>query len=209
MKKLESIEFDLSNFKIKLQFHGSEKPLVVYFDTPSRRFHFSVISLIVYEMKKKGQADFIHIRRHKDLLQRLDEGLSGKHASKNAESMWAKINMTWRHRLPDLETAACFKILDRNLIPPFEKGGKYRYECPDIECDIWANLFNYDENNKWRLKFSGDLAAIDLNAVTLSNGQLEGEAAWNAFLDRLNIGSGKESAPKKMMTKRERGEKSR
>jgi hypothetical protein len=138
MEKLESIEFDLSDFKIKFQFHGRKEPLVVYFDTPSRRFHFSVIALIVHEMKNQSQADFIHNRIHKDVLQRLDKGLSGKHASKNPESMWAKINMAWRH-LPDLEAAACFKDMDLDLIPPFEKGGKYRYECPDIECDIWTN----------------------------------------------------------------------
>jgi hypothetical protein len=87
---------------------AAKEPLVVHFDTPSRRFHFSVIALIVHEMKKKGQLDYIHIQRHKDVLQRLDQGLSGKHASKNVESMWAKINMAWRHRLPDLETARLF-----------------------------------------------------------------------------------------------------
>jgi adenylate cyclase len=202
MKKLESIEFDLSDFKIKLQFHGSKEPLVVYFDTPSRRFHFSVVALIVHEMKKNGQSDYIHIRRHKDVLQMLDQGLSGKYASKNVESMWAKINMAWRHRLPDLETAACFKILNRDQIPPFEKGGKYRYECSDIECDIWANLFSYDENNKWRLKFSGDSAGVDLNGITLSNGELNGDAAWDAYLKRLNIASGKKSTPKKTVVTR-------
>jgi TolB-like protein len=179
-----------------------KEPLVVHFDTPSRRFHFSVIALIVHEMKKKGQSDYIHIQRHKDVLQRLDQGLSGKHASKNVESMWAKINMAWRHRLPDLETAACFKILDRDLIPPFEKGGKYRYECSDTDCDIWANLFSYDENNKWRLKFSGDSAGVDLNGITLSNGQLNGDAAWDAYLKRLNIASRKKSTPKKTVVTR-------
>jgi adenylate cyclase len=202
MKKLESIQFDLSDFKIKIQFHGVKEPLVVHFDTPSRRFHFSVVALIVHEMKKKGKSDYIHIQRHKDVLQRLDQGLSGKHASKNVESMWAKINMAWRHRLPDLETAACFKILDRDLIPPFEKGGKYRYECPEIECDIWANLFSYDENNKWRFKFSVDPAVVDFNAITLSNGHLKGDAAWEAFLDRLPISPGKKSVPKKIVATR-------
>jgi adenylate cyclase len=202
MKKLESIQFDLSDFKIKLQFHGSKEPLVVYFDTPSRRFHFSVVALIVHEMKKNGQSEYIHIRRHKDVLQMLDQGLSGKYASKNVESMWAKINMAWRHRLPDLETAACFNILNRDQIPPFEKGGKYRYECSDIECDIWANLFSYDENNKWRLKFSGDSAGVDLNGITLSNGELNGDAAWDAYLKRLNIASGKKSTPKKTVVTR-------
>ena len=197
MNKLESIEFDLFNFKITLQIHGSRDPLVVQFDTPSRRFHFSVIALIVHEMKKKGQPDFIHIRKYKDILQRFDQALSGTHKSKNLEGMWAKINMAWRHRLPDLETAACFKILDRDLIPPCEKGGKYRYNCSDAECDIWANLFSYDENNKWRFNFSGFSGLINFNDISLSHGNLEGDTAWKAFLDRSNIESGSGSVPKK------------
>ncbi len=195
MNKLESIEFDLSSFKISLQFHGSQDPLVVHFDTPSRRFHFSVIALIVHEMKQKDRPDFIHIRKYKDVLQRLDQGLSGAHKSKNLEGMWAKINMAWRHRLPDLETAACFKILDRDLVPPYGKGGKYRYECPDAECDAWANLFSYDENNKWRFKFVSDSEVLDFNAITLCQGQLKGDAAWKAFLDRLNIEPESDSIP--------------
>ena len=197
MKKLESIEFDLSDYKITLQFHDGRDPLVAHFDTPSRRFHFSVIALTTHEMKKKAQPGFIYIRRYQDLLQRLDQGLSGKHASKNVEGMWAKIKMAWRHRLPDLEAAALFKILDRDLIPPYEKGGKYRYECSDDQCDIWTSLFGYDENNTWRFSFAGDSAVVDFNAVSLSHGQLKDNAAWKAFLDRLSIDSKIDSAPKK------------
>jgi TolB-like protein/Tfp pilus assembly protein PilF len=197
MKKLESIDFDLSDYKITLQFHDSRDPLVVHFDTPSRRFYFSVIALIAHEMKNKDQPDFIYIRRYQNLLQRLDQGLSGKHASKNVEGMWAKIKMAWRHRLSDLEAATLFKILDRDLIPPYEKGGKYRYECPDDQCDIWTSLFGYDENNTWRFSFAGDSAVVDYNALSLSLGQLKDNAAWKAFLDRLSIESKIDSVPKK------------
>lgn len=192
MKKLESIDCDLSDYKISLHFHDSRDPLVVHFDTPSRRFHFSVIALIIHEMKKKNQPDFIYIRRFQDLLQRLDQRLSGKNASKNTEGMWAKINMAWRHRLPDLEAGALFKILNRDLIPPYEKGGKYRYECPDEQCDIWTSLFGYDENNKWRYRFAIDSTAVDFNAFSLSLGALKDGAAWNAFLARLNIDAASE-----------------
>ena len=96
MSKFESIEFDLSSFKITLLFHGSKDPLVVYFDTPSRRFHFSVIALIVHEMKQKGQPEFVHIRKYKNVLQRLDQGLSGTHKSKNLEGM---MNVNYNSRL--------------------------------------------------------------------------------------------------------------
>ena len=55
MEKLESIQCDLAENKITLQFHGINPPLVVHFDTPSRRFYFSIIALIIAEMKKQGR----------------------------------------------------------------------------------------------------------------------------------------------------------
>ncbi|MGA9538564.1 MAG: hypothetical protein WBR24_21890, partial [Desulfobacterales bacterium] len=152
MEKLESIQCDLAENKITLQFHGINPPLVVHFDTPSRRFYFSIIALIIAEMKKLGRPGFVHMHRHQDILSRLDRSLSGKNASKHVEGMWAKIKMAWRHRLPDLESAALFKVLDRDLISPYEKGGKFRYQCSEAECDAWSSLFGYDENNTWRFK---------------------------------------------------------
>ena len=187
MEKLETIQCDLDTFKITLEFHNSKPPLVVHFDTPSRRFYFSTIALIVSEMKKQDRLGFIHIHRLQEILTRLDQALSGKNASKNVEGMWAKINMAWRHRLPDLESAALFKILDRDLIPPYEKGGKYRYDCSEVECDAWASLFGYDENNKWRFKFAYDTASIGLNDVSLKMGDLNEAEAWEQFIDRLDI----------------------
>ena len=187
MEKLETIEFDLGVYKILLQFHGKKEPLVIHFDTPSRRFYFSIIALIINEMKKQGKPGFIHIHKHQNILKLLDKSLSGKHASKHVDGMWAKINMAWRHRLPDLETAALFKVLDRDLISPYEKGGKYRYECSDVECDTWANLFGYDENNKWRFKFAIDSASISLNDISVTLGDLRDNLAWKEFVKSLSI----------------------
>jgi len=187
MEKLETIEFDLGVYKILLQFHGKKEPLVIHFDTPSRRFYFSIITLIINEMKKQGKPGFIHIHKHQNILKLLDKSLSGKHASKHVDGMWAKINMAWRHRLPDLETAALFKVLDRDLISPYEKGGKYRYECSDVECDTWANLFGYDENNKWRFKFAIDSASISLNDISVTLGDLRDNSAWKEFVKSLSI----------------------
>ena len=187
MIKLSTIECDLSAYKITLQLRGQNEPLIVHFDTPSRRFHFSVIALVINEMKKKGRPEYIHIRKYQKLLEQLDKGLSGKNASNHVESMWAKINMAWRHRLPDLEAAALFKVLDRNLMPPYEKGGKYRYQCSEVECDAWANLFSYDENNKWRFKFDIESAPIRLDNIEVSFGDLKGDEAWDAFLSRLSV----------------------
>jgi adenylate cyclase len=187
MEKLKTIEIDLNVYKIILQFHGRKEPLVVHFDTPSRRFYFSVIALIINEMKMQCKPGFIHIHKYKKELKLLDESLSGKHASKHMDGMLGKIRMAWRHRLPDLETATLFKVLDRDLIPPYEKGGKYRYDCSDDECDIWANLFGYDENNKWRFKFAIDSASISLNDISVTLGDLRDNSAWQEFEKSLSI----------------------
>ena len=190
MEKLETIKFDLVEYRITLQFPGGKAPLVVHFDTPSRRFYFSVIALIITEMKKRGRPEFIHIRRHQKILTQLDQYLSGKNASKHPEGMWAKINMAWRHRLPDLESAALFKVLDRDLISPYEKGGKYRYQCSEAECDAWASLFSYHEDNKWRYKFAFDSASVGLDEISLTLGDLRDSSAWEEFINRLDITPG-------------------
>lgn len=75
MEKLETIEFDLGLYKILLHFHGKKEPLVIHFDTPSRRFYFSIITLIINEMKKQGKPGFIHIRKHQNILKLLDISL--------------------------------------------------------------------------------------------------------------------------------------
>jgi adenylate cyclase len=186
MKRLEKIKFDLDEYKIILQFHGNKQPLIIHFDTPSRRFYFSVIALIVNEMKKLGDTQYIQLQKYKKQLKLLDDSISGRHASKNMEGMLAKIRVAWRNRLPNLETAPLFKILDRNLIPPYEKGGKFRYECSDLECDIWANLFSYDDNNTWRFRFAVDSVSITLNDTIFSLGHLKGDTAWNEFLVRVS-----------------------
>ena len=187
MAKLEKINLDLETYKVLLKFHSNKESLSIHFDTPSRRFYFALIALIVTEMKNLSKPGFIHIRKHEKTLKLLDKSLAGQHVSKSAEDMWIKIRKAWRERLPDLETAAFFKILDRNLIPPYEKGGKYRYDCSDDECDIWANLFGYDENNKWRFKFAIDSASISLNDISVILGNLRDNSAWKEFVKRLSM----------------------
>ena len=187
MGKLSGVELDLDGYKILLQFSGRKEPLVIHFDTPSRRFYFSLIALIVSEMKKQPEPGFIYIRKYENILRQLDIALSGKHTSKDVEKIWVKINIAWRHRLPDLEEAALFKVLDRKRISPYEKGGKYRYKCSDVECDTWANLFGYDENNKWRLKFAVDSIPLSLNNISITLGDLKDKFAWQAFVKSLRI----------------------
>ena len=184
--KLQKIELDLETYKVLLHFQDQEEPLLLHFDTPSRRFYFSLIALVVAEMKNLGKPGFIHIRKHEKILRLLDNSLAGQHASKTVDGMWGKINQAWHHRLPDLEKAAHFKVLERELIPPHEKGGKYRYECSDEECDTWASLFAYDETNKWRFKFAVDSASLSLNDISLILGGLRDNSAWQVFVKRLS-----------------------
>ena len=187
MDKLGIIQCDLLDYKITLQIHGQKTPLVIHFDTPSRKFYFSLISLLITEMKKQEAPGFVHIHRHQDILTLLDKTLSGKNASKNVDGMWAKINMAWRHRLPDLESASLFKVIDRELIPPYEKGGKYRYQCSEIECDIWASLFSYDDTNKWRLRFASDSDYVDFNDISVTLGDFRDKSAWDEYINRLTV----------------------
>jgi TolB-like protein len=184
--RLENIKLDLDTYKVLLHFQNHKDPLVIHFDKPARRFYFSLIALVVTEMKKKGKPDFIHIRKHEKTLKLLDNSLAGPNASKTVKGMWDKIRKAWRHRLPGLETAILFKVLDRNLISPYEKEGKYRYECSDDECDTWANLFGYDESNPWRFKFAIDSASLNLNDISLTLGDLQDNAAWQEFMKRLS-----------------------
>ncbi len=186
MEKAETIQCDLAEYKITLEFPGSKAPLVVHFDTPSRRFYFSIIALIITETKKQGRPGFVHMHRHQNVLALLDKSLSGKNASEHVEGLWAKIKMAWRNRLPDLESAALFKVLDRALISPYEKGGKFRYDCSEEECDVWAALFSYDENNTWRFKFAFDAAFVGLNDISVTLGNLRDNSAWEEFVNRLS-----------------------
>lgn len=185
MAELDKIELDLSTYKITVRDRISQTPLVLHFDKPSRKFYFSLIALIVHEMKSKNKLSYIHIRKHENILKQLDNLLSGQNASETIEGLWDKIRIAWRHRLPDLESGIHFKILNREYIPPYEKGGKYRYKCTDEEGDIWANLFQYDEKNTWRFKFAIDSALLDLDDIQLTFGKFKDSDAWKAFIDHL------------------------
>ena len=100
--KLDKIELDLATHKILLYFRDQEDPLVIFFDTPARKFYFSLIALVVTEMKALGKPEFVHIRKHRKTLRLLDHSLAGQHASKTEDGMWGKIDQAWQHRLPAL-----------------------------------------------------------------------------------------------------------
>ena len=183
---LDKILLDLNAFKILLFFQNRKEPLALHFDRPSRRFYFSLIALITIEMKNKNAIGFVHVRKHEQLIRWLDKLLAAQYASRTVDRMWEKIRTTWHYTLPDLETAANFKILDKDLLPPYEKGGKYRYNCSEEESDIWANLFATDESNPWKLKFAVDSASLRLDDIHLTLDNLTDGDAWKEFIARLS-----------------------
>ena len=138
-------------------------------------------------MKNLNKPGFIHIRKHEKILKMLDDSLAGEKASKNVEGMWDKIRKAWRYSLPDLETGNHFKIVGRDLIRPYERGGKYRYDCSDEECDTWATLFECDENNPWRFKFAIDLVSLSLNDISIISGGLRDNTAWQEYIKTLSM----------------------
>ena len=205
MKRLDKIKIDLSDYKIHLRFQNGVDPLVIHFDTPSRRFYFALIALVAIETKKLQKPGFVYIRKHENTLMALDRSLAGSYASRRIEDMWGKIRKAWRNKLPDLEGAASFKILNRKLTPPFEQGGKYRYACSEDESDIWANLFQYDANNTWRFKFGFDSVFLGLDDVQVTLDDKGGRPAWEKFLenykpvekiDKNELGIGDKRKPK-------------
>jgi len=186
MCRLSSIEINLSAYKIVLQFQAPSPHLVLHFDTPSRKFYFALIALIVHEMKQKDHPGYVYIRKHEKQLRFLDDALAGSYASKTADGMWEKIRKAWHYSLPNLEEGAHFKIEGRDLISPYEKGGKFLYECTGYECDTWANFFGIDATtNKWRFKFAFDAPKLDLKNITLILDNKKDRTAWETFFENL------------------------
>jgi TolB-like protein/Tfp pilus assembly protein PilF len=188
MNRLKSVDLDLKNFKVLLHFHSNMDPLVLHFNKPSRKFYFSLIALITRRMKQQGTIRYIHIRRHEQILKRLDDMLAGNYASHTIDGMWEKIRKAWHYTLPNLAEASHFKIENRNRLTPYEKGGKHTYDCTENECTIWSNLFQFDEiSNKWRFKFALDAVSLNLNDISLKFGKLRGESAWQEFISQYDV----------------------
>ena len=192
MSRLQHIEIDLNDYKIVLRFQNAKDPLILHFDTPSRKFYLSLIALIVHEMKHQEHSGYVYLRKHEQLLKLMDETLAGSYASATVEGMYEKIRKAWHYSLPNLEEAAHFKIEGRDLVPPYEKGGKFLYDCKENECDGWANLFAIDDiTNKWRFRFAFDSAGLGVSDITITFGDLRDDSAWDGFLKHLEKTSAK------------------
>ena len=182
---IEKITIDLEASLIRLHFRNQPEPLLVSFNSPSRKFYLSLIGLVLSEMKKRDKPGYVFIRSFEKELKKLDKLIAGPYASQSTEGMWEKIRKAWRYGIPDLETAELFSILNREKLPPFEKGSKYRYNCSEIESDVWANLFQFDELNVWKLKFAFDANRLGFDDVILKFGKLSDIPAWAAFKQHI------------------------
>jgi HEAT repeat protein/DNA replication protein DnaC len=188
--ELKEIVIDLKNFQIHLYFPGSAKLLSLNFNSPSRKFYFSLIGFVINKMKEKGREDFIGIRRYEKTLLSLDEKLSEEYASKRPYNMWDKIRKSWRSStgLKSLRKGAHFVLLNRIRRTPFdEEGAGKEYQCTEIECDVWEKLISFDNNHgkRWFFKFAVDEVGITLNEIKMIYDNEE-ENAWDRFIENLN-----------------------
>ena len=110
--KFYPIIVDLNEFKLHFALKKRIE-LILYFNSPSRRFYLSVIALVVMEMKRLGKVTSIPLRGHHDLLALLNETIGGSAGSSETESLLPRIYRKWRHALPNLEDAPLFKVLGR------------------------------------------------------------------------------------------------
>ena len=180
--ELNKIEIDLGSFIISLFFSGGDGPLSLEFDSPSRRFYFSVIGIIIMEMIKNRARRFVPIRTLQEDLLLFDRKLSGQYASKRPDQLFEKIRKAWRNAngLKDLCKGKHFKVLGRTRGKRFDEvGACEEYDCNDDECNVWSNLIDYDERTgkKWSYGFSIDKVGLQFEDVTIIFGEEKGEAA--------------------------------
>jgi HEAT repeat protein len=180
------IVIDLKRFQIKVVFPQPQKPLTVLFDSPSRKFYFSVIALVAREMKKRGELSYINIRSYQNKLRILDRGFLGPEASKDNILRLDKVRKAWRNKLPNLEKASLFTVLNRSKIEPYYQNWK-EYKCNENEIDMWFNLFDYNKGKqkKWLWKLAVDRAKMTLDDLKIIYEDSEGECAWTIFLKNL------------------------
>jgi TolB-like protein/Tfp pilus assembly protein PilF len=179
-----SIQIDLNEFKLHLH-SKSGTQLTLYFDSPSRRFYLSVITLVVKEMKKLGKIKSIPLQDHLDLLVLLNESIGASAGSSDKENLLHRIYRKWKDALPNLEEAPLFKVLGKKKEVGEGAIGKI-YSFTDAEEDEWANLFEYmgSEENV-RLKLAIDKIGATLDDVMIVYEDSLNADAWKKFISSL------------------------
>ena len=189
-----SIEIDLNEFKLHLHLKGRSQ-LTLYFNSPSRRFYLSLITLVVNEMKKLGEIKSIPLQEHLDLLALLNETIGGAAGSSDKENLLPRIYTKWKNALPNLEEAPLFKVLGKRKEEGDGAVGKI-YSFTDEEKDGWANLFDYmGSEENMRLRFAIDKIGVGLNEVSIIFGDSVNGEAWDRFISSLKKDRKEESEP--------------
>jgi adenylate cyclase len=194
VNSIPSIQIDLNEFKLHLHLKN-KPPLTLHFDSPSRRFYLSLISLVVQEMKKGGKIKTIPLQDHFELLVLLNESIGGGAGSSNRVNIFHRIYTKWKVALPNLEEAPLFKVLGRKKEEADGAIGKV-YSFTDAEKDGWANLFEYigSEENV-RLKFAVNKLGVGLEEISIIFGNYRDGEAWEAFIDGLKKGQPEKQDP--------------
>jgi hypothetical protein len=146
--KPHPITIDLNQFKLHIALKNRIE-LTLHFNSPSRRFYFSVIALVVNEMKRQGKITSIPLERHHDLLALLNETIGGSAGSSEEENLLPRIYKKWQHALPNLEEAPLFMVLGKKK--GYEEGIGKTYHFTEAEKDSWANLLS----TKGAMRMSG------------------------------------------------------
>ncbi len=191
----QSIRIDLAQFKLHIHLK-SKTELTLYFDSPSRRFYFSVIALVINEMKKARQITSIPLETHTDQLMLLNETVGDSAGS--SENLIPRIYRKWKDVLPDLENAPLFKVMGRKKE---EDGTGKTYRFSEAEKDLWANLFEYKGSEEHvRLRFSIDKLGAGLDdVVVVYEDSLNGDA-WERFIASLKAKPDERLVPEPYVT---------
>jgi TolB-like protein/Tfp pilus assembly protein PilF len=183
-KKL--IRIDLDQFKMRIKI-SDNVDLSLHFDSPSRRFYFSVIALVVHEMQKLGKITSIPLEEHYEALVLLNQTVGGSAGSSKKKKLISRIYKKWKSALPDLENAPLFRVLGKAKEYGDTIGRAYSFF--EEEKDLWANLFEYrGSEEQVRLQFSVDKLGASLNDVVIAYKEdvnHAGGSAWDGFLDTL------------------------
>ena len=180
------ILIDLEQFKLHLNL-PDQTSLSLHFDTPSRRFYLSVISLVVEQMRQMDTTVSVPLENHTEILALLNETVGGSAGSSEKKKLLPRIYRKWKSALPDLENAPLFKVVGRKK--GFDDSSEKIYRFDQRTKDAWANLFAYrGSGENISLQFSMDRLGISLDDVTIiygSDSREDGKSPWDRFLNSL------------------------
>jgi len=197
----KQIRIDLDQFKLQVNIRP-EIVISLHFDSPSRKFYFSLIAMIVYHMKKMGRVTAIPLETHYETIVRLNETVGGAAGSSVRSKLFPRIYKKWKSDLPDLENAPLFRVLAKKK--EYRDGIEKVYPFSETEKDNWANLFAYrGSGENVRLMLAIDAIGLDLDDIAIVYGKgekLQDTVAWEKFFGDLIPPSPRTPEPDRVST---------